>query len=48
MRHKTRLKAGPLVGLAVVMMGVGFAVTAYVAQLEPEVELRTNLPLARI
>ena len=46
--RKIRIGAGPLVALMLFVTGTGFAVAAYVAQIEPAVELKTNLPLARI
>ena len=46
--RKFRIGAGPLVAIALFVTGAGFAAAAYVSQIEPEVELRTNLPLARI
>ena len=46
--RKFRVGAGPLVAIMLFVTGTGVSVAAYLAQLEPEVELQTNLPLARI
>ena len=43
-----RIGVGPLVAVAFLVTGAGFAATAYVAQIEPEPHVPTNLPLARI
>jgi CHASE1-domain containing sensor protein len=46
--RKLRIAAGPLVALVVALSSVTYVVTAYVAQLEPDVQMQTSLPLARI
>lgn len=46
--RKFRIGVGPLVAVVMLMAGTGFSVAAYVAQLEPETQLQTSLPLARI
>ena len=45
---RLRLRVGPLVAVAFLAMGAGIAIAAYVAQIEPETQLQTDLPLARI
>jgi hypothetical protein len=46
--RKIRIGAGPLVAIVLGLSSVTYVVTAYVAQLEPEVQMQTSLPLARI
>ena len=46
--RKLKIGAGPLVAVVLALFSVTYVVTAYVAQLEPEVEMQTSLPLARI
>jgi hypothetical protein len=46
--RRLKIGAGPLVALVLALSSVSYVVTAYVAQLETEVELQTSLPLARI
>lgn len=45
---KRRIKAGPLLALGLLIMGTGYVVTEITAPAEPEVEMQTSLPLARI
>lgn len=46
--RKFRIGAGPLVAVVLGLSSVTYVVTAYVAQLEPDVQMQTSLPLARI
>ena len=46
--RRFRLGFGSVAALAFVLTGFGYGAVAYVAQLEPEAELLTSLPLARI
>ena len=45
---KRKIKAGPLLALAVFVMGTGYVVTVVTSHAEPEVETPTSLPLVRI
>ena len=46
--RKRKFRSGPLLVLVLSLSGVGYVAVAYVAQLEPETQLETSLPLARI
>ena len=46
--RKFKIGTGPLVAVLLALSSVTYVATAYVAQLEPDVQMQTSLPLARI
>ena len=46
--RKFKIGTGPMLAVVLALSSVSYVATAYVAQLEPEVQMQTSLPLARI
>ena len=46
--RKFKIGTGPMLAVVLALSSVSYVATAYVAQLEPEIQMQTSLPLARI